>query len=84
MGTERLQLCADIFVDVLKSVESGEIGIGASGAILDSVAQVLLTGEHQSAIGVIDDHDFLGVQQTVRYHQRAQSVFRERCRRHCE
>src|SRR5258708_2645296 len=76
MGAELLQLVADIFFDVLEGVEEGGSNGGGSGAILDSGAQVLLGGEHQSAIGVIDDHDFLGAQEVVRYDQGAQGVFR--------
>src|SRR5712692_1932307 len=76
MGAELLQLVADIFFDVLEGVEEGGSNSGGSGAILDSGAQVLFGGEHQSAIGVIDDHDFLGAQEVVRYDQGAQGVFR--------
>ena len=32
---------------------------------------------HQSAIGVIDDHEFLGAQQIMRYDQGAQGVIRD-------
>ena len=42
--------------------------------ILDSRPQILLAGLHQSAIGVIDDHKFLGVEQVVRHQQRAQTI----------
>jgi len=76
MGAEFLQLVADIFFDVLEGVEEGRSKSGGSCAILDSGAQVLFGGEHQSAIGVIDDHDFLGAQEIVRYDQGAQGVFR--------
>jgi hypothetical protein len=76
MSPELLQLVADIFFDVLEGIEAGGSDSGGSGAILDSAAQVLLAGVHQSAIGVIDDHDFLGAQQIMRYHQRAEGVFR--------
>jgi len=76
MGAELLQLVADIFIDVLEGVEEGGSNSGGSGAILDSGAQILFAGEHQSAIGVIDDHDFLGAEQIMRYDQGAQGVFR--------
>ena len=29
---------------------------------------------HEAAIGVVDDHDFLGIENVVRYQQRAQAV----------
>jgi hypothetical protein len=69
MSPELLQLVANIFFDVLEGIEVSGSDSGRSGAILDSAAQVLLAGVHQSAIGVIDDHDFLGPQQIMRYHQ---------------
>src|ERR1700730_10772474 len=65
MRVELLQLWADIFINVLEGVEEGGSNSGDSGAVLDSVAQILFAGVHQSAIGVIDDHDFLGAQQIV-------------------
>src|SRR5260370_40910898 len=76
MGPELLQLVADLVFEVLEGVEEGGSNSGGSGAILDSGAQVLFAGEHQSAIGVIDDHDFLGAEEIVRYDQGAQGVFR--------
>ena len=76
MRSQLLQLVADIFINVLEGVEErGNYG-GGSGAILDSGAQILFAGMHQSTIGVIDDHDFLGAQQVVRYDQGAQSIVR--------
>src|SRR5882762_25197 len=77
MAAELLQLVADIFFDIFEGVEEGRGNGGGSGAILDSGAQVLFGGVHQSAIGVIDDHDFLGAQEIVRYDQGAQGVFRD-------
>jgi len=76
MGAQFLQLLADIFFDVLEGIEEGGRNSGRSSALLDSGAQVLLAGVHQAAIGMIDDHDFLGAEQIVRYDQRAQRVFR--------
>src|SRR5882762_4591484 len=76
MGAELLQLVADIFFDVLEGVEEGGSNSGRSRAILDSGAQILFGGVHQSAIGVIDDHDFLGAKEIVRYDQGAQGIFR--------
>ena len=76
MGAELLQLVADIFFDVLESIEGRGRKSGGSGAILDSVAQILLGGEHQSTIGVIDDHDLLGAQQIMRYHEGAEGIIR--------
>jgi len=75
MRAKLLQLMANIFVDVLKSVEKcGRDGCGPS-AILDSVAQILLGGVHQAAIGVVDDHELPSVQQVMRYDEGAKSVF---------
>jgi hypothetical protein len=74
MGAELLQLVADIFVYVLEGVEEGGSDGGGSGAILDSGAQILLGGVHQSTISVIDDHEFLGAQQIVRDDQGAQGI----------
>src|SRR5882762_5710227 len=76
MCAELLQLVADIFFDVLEGVEEGGSHGGGSRAVLDSGAQILFAGVHQSAIGVIDDHDFLSAEEIVRYDQGAQSVFR--------
>ena len=76
MAPKLLQLVADIFLDVLERVEEGW-GDGCSArAILDSSAQILLVRMHQTAIGMIDDHDFLGAKEIVRYNQRAQCVVR--------
>ena len=66
MGAEFLQLVADIFIDVLEGVEESGSDGGGSGAILDAGAQAVLGGVHQSAIGVIDDHEFLGAEQMMR------------------
>src|SRR6267378_4173741 len=75
VGAELLQLVANIFFDAMEGIEEGGCNSGGSGAILDSGAQIMFGGVHQSAIGVIDDHDFLGAQQIVRHDQRAQGVF---------
>ena len=65
MSAEFLELVADIFVDVLESVEKSGGDGGGAGAILDAGAQVLLTGVHEAAVGVIDDHEFLGAEEMV-------------------
>ena len=74
MVVQLLQLLPHILFDILK----GEKECGSNGRrprpILDSRPQVLLAGLHQAAIGVIDDHKFLGVEQVVRYQQRAQAI----------
>ncbi len=67
MGAKLLQLFAHIFFDVLEGIEEGSRNDRGSGAILDSRAQILFAGVHQSAIRMIDDHNFLGAQQK---HQR--------------
>ena len=69
MGAEFLHLVADIFFNVLEGMERGRGDSGGSGPRPDSGAQTLLAGVHQSAIGVIDDHDFLGAKQKMRYQQ---------------
>jgi len=74
MGAELLQLVADIFIDVLEGVEEGGSNGGSSGAILDLVAQIVLGGVHQSAIGVIDDHEFFSAEEMMRNDERAQRV----------
>jgi len=67
MRAEFLQLVADIFFDVSECVEEGGGHSSRSCAILNFRVQVLLGSLHQPAIGVIDDHDFLGAQQIVRH-----------------
>jgi hypothetical protein len=62
MGTEFLQLVADIFIDVLEGVEEGGSNGSGPGAILDSGAQILFARIHQSAVSVIDHHEFLGAE----------------------
>ena len=41
------------------------------------VRKAVLGGVHQSAIGVIDDHEFLGAEQMMRDEQGAQRVVRD-------
>ena len=72
-----LQLMAYIFIYVLECVEESGSKCGGAGGILDSGAQILFIRMHQSAIGVIDDHDFLDTEQVVRHEQRAQRVVRD-------
>jgi hypothetical protein len=62
MGAELLQLVADIFFDVLEGVEEGGSNGSGPGAILDSGAQILFARIHQSAVSVIDHHEFLGAE----------------------
>lgn len=76
MAAKLLQLVADIFLDILEGVEEGRSHRGGARAILNSGAQILFAGVHQSAISVIDYHEFLGAQQIVRDEQRAQGVVR--------
>jgi hypothetical protein len=74
MVVQLLQLLSHILLDILK----GEKKCWSNGCrprpILDSRPQILLAGLHQPAIGVIDDHKFLGVEQIVRYQQRTQTI----------
>src|SRR5260370_20307982 len=77
MGADLLQLVADIFFDVLERVAEGWGGRLGPGAVLDSGAQVLLGGVHQAAIGMVDDHEFLGAQPVMRHHQGPGSVIRQ-------
>jgi hypothetical protein len=74
MVVQLLQLLPHILLDILKSKkECGRDG-RRPRAVLDSRSQILLAGLHQAAIGVIDDHKFLGVEQVVRHQQRAQTI----------
>ncbi len=74
MIVQLLQLLAHILLDILKrEKECGRDG-RRPRAVLDPRPQILLAGLHQSAIGVIDDHEFLGVEQVVRHQQRAQTI----------
>src|SRR5713226_6237567 len=77
VGAELLQLVADIFFDVLERVEEGGGDSLGPGAVLDSGAQILFGGVHQAAIGVVDDHEFLGAQQVMRHDQETNSVVRD-------
>src|SRR5439155_6512898 len=63
--------------DGLGSVGGGGSDGGGSRAILDSGAQVLFAGVHESAIRMVDDHEFLGPEQMMRYHKGAQRVIRD-------
>ena len=74
MTAKLLQLVADVFFDVLERVEKCGGDRRGPGAIVDSSAEVLLIRMHQAAIGMIDDHEFLGAEQVVRYDQRTQRV----------
>lgn len=68
-------MAAAIFFYVSEGAEGcGSNNVGA-GPILDSGAQIMFGGMHQSAIRMIDDHNFLGAQQVVRYDKGAYSVF---------
>ena len=75
MRAKLLQLMADIFFDILEGVEERGRDSRGSGAVLDSVPQILLGSMHQAAIGVVDDHELFGVQEIMRYDQGAQRVF---------
>ena len=75
MRVKFLQLLANVFFDVLERVEErGRDRCGAH-AILNSGAQVLFADVHQAAIGVIDDHEFLGAEQVVRNDEGTHGVF---------
>jgi len=75
MRAQLLQLMTHIFFNVLEGVEKGRRDGRGSSAILDSVAQILLRGVHKAAIRVVDDHEFLGVQQVMRHDKGTQGVF---------
>ena len=77
MGAKFLQLLTDIFVNIPKGVEVGWRDSSGPRIALDSGAQVLLGRAHQSAIGVIDHHEFFRTQQVMRHEQRAQSIVRD-------
>src|SRR5260370_25035995 len=76
MATEFLQLVAHVFFDVLEGVEEGRGDGFSSGTILDSRPQILFGGLHQSAIGVINDHELLRAEQMMRHDQGPQGVVR--------
>jgi len=75
MRAELLQLVPDIFFNVLEGIEKRRRDSRSPCAILNSFPQILFGGEHQSAIGVIDDHELSSVEQVVRHDQRTQSIF---------
>jgi len=70
-----LQLMADIFFDVLESVEKSRRDSRRSSAILDARAEILLAGVHQATIGVVNDHDLFGAEQMVRHDQGTERIF---------
>ena len=74
MSAEFLQLVADVFFNVLESEKKRGRNRRRSRAILNAGAQFLLARQHQSTIGVIDDHDFLRFKQIVRNQQRPQAI----------
>jgi hypothetical protein len=74
MSAQLLELVADIFFDILESVEEGRSNGGGAGVILNSGAQILLGGVHQAAIGVVDDHDFFRAEKVVRDDEGAQGI----------
>ena len=74
VGAKFLKLVADVFVDVLECVKEGRRNGGGAGAILDARAEVLLGCMHQTAVGVVDDHEFFGAKQMVGDKQGAQRV----------
>jgi hypothetical protein len=65
MGAKLLQLMAHIFLDILEGVEEGRGDSGGSGAIPNSCLQILFVPIHQSAISVINDHEFFGAKQIM-------------------
>src|SRR5580704_7395060 len=77
MRAQLLQLMTDILVDVLEGVKERGRDRCGSCSILDSVAQILFGGKHQSAICMVDDHEFPGVQKVVGDDQGTQGIFRD-------
>src|SRR4029077_16318474 len=69
VGAKFLQLMADIFINVLEGVEERGSDSRGPGPVLDSGAQIVLGGQHQTTISVIDDHKFLGAEEIVRNHE---------------
>src|SRR5581483_5013934 len=69
-----LQLVADILFDIPEGIEKGRRDGCGSGGVLDARSQILFGGAHQSAIRVVDNHEFFGAQQVVRNEQRTQAV----------
>ena len=77
MRAELLQLMTNIFVDVLEGVKERGRDRRSSRAILDSCAQILFRGKHQSTICMVDDHEFFGVQKVVGDDQRTEGILRD-------
>ena len=74
MGAEFLELVADIFVDVLEGEEEGGGDGGGACAILNASAEVLLAGEHEATVGVVDDHELFGAKEVMGDEEGAEGI----------
>ena len=86
MSAQLLQLMAHVFVNILEGVKTRRGDGRGSGAVFDAAAKVLFGGVHQAAVGVVDDHEFLGAQLAMRggAQQGAQAVIGDdACWAHC-
>jgi hypothetical protein len=52
-----------VLLGVLKSKEECRSDGGGPGTVLDERSQVLLASMHQAAIGVLDEYDFMGLEE---------------------
>lgn len=74
MRVQFLQLMPHVLFDILKGKKEGGSDGRGSGMILDFRPQILLAGQHQAAVGMVDDHDLAGAEQVVRYQKRTQTI----------
>ena len=59
------QLIAAILFYILEHVEPRRLNDCGAGAPLDRLAHLVFAYGHQSAIGVVNDHELIGPQQIV-------------------
>jgi len=74
MRAEFLELVADVFIDVFEGVEEGRGDCRRASTVLDAGTQFFLGGMHQAAIGVIDDHELLGIEKIVGDEEGAEGI----------
>ena len=68
------QLLPDVFLDVGKGVEAHRRICWNAGSLFDRAMQLFLGRLHQTAIGVIDDHELLRAEQVMGNQQGSNSV----------
>lgn len=67
-------LLADIFFEVVEGVEVSGFGCGGSHFFGQAGFQFVFTHFQQAAVGVVDDDEFLGVEQMMGDDERANGV----------